>query len=105
MLSYVAIAADARRVLHEQSAVALLGDDVDDTRDGIASIERRRGPFDNLYLLDVVRVDESEIVLTAHVAVDALAVDKDKDIGVAQSVHLHLRPHVALVEGEGGRQS
>ena len=105
VLAHIAIAAHTRGVLHHQSAVALLRDDVDDSGYGIRAIERRRGPFHNLNLLDVVRVDESQVVLSAHVAMNALAIDEDEDVGVAQSVHLHLRPHVALVEGKRRRQT
>ena len=82
-----------------------LGDDIDNTGYGIAAIERTLGTLHYLNLLDVLRVDKSKVVLTAHVAVDALAVDEYQDIVVAQSVQLHLTAHVALAESEARGQS
>ena len=35
-----------------------------------------------------------------RIAMQTLAVDKNKDIGIAQTVHLNLTAHVALVEGK-----
>ena len=35
----------------------------------------------------------------------ALAVNENEDVGVAQPVHLHLAAHVVFAEGETGRQS
>ena len=81
------------------------GDDVDDTSDGIGTIERRGSSLHNFNLLDVVRVNESEVVLASVVSVNAFAIDEDEDVVVAKSVHLHLTAHVPFVEGKRSRQS
>ena len=83
----------------------LLGDDVDDAGHRIAAVEGTLGALHDLYLCDVVGVDEREVVLAAHIAVNALAIDKYQDIVVAQTVQLHLGTHIALVEGKRGGQS
>ena len=106
MLANVAIRAYAAGVLDHQSLLGVLaGDDVDDAGYGIRAVERRRGPLHYLDALDVVRVDEREVVLAAVVAMQAPAVNEYEHVGVAQSVHLQVRPHVVLAEVEAGRQS
>ncbi len=47
-----------------------------------------------------MRVDETQVVLAAHIAVNAFPIHEYQYIAVAQSVHLHTAAHVALVEGE-----
>jgi len=98
VLSQVAVRAAARLVLRQPALRGLARDDVDDACDGIASVQCRGGSLHNFYAFDACRVDETEVVLAAVVAVDALAVDEDEDVRVAQAVHLHLRAHVVLVE-------
>ena len=106
VLTQFAIAATSCGVLQKDSLRAvLLGDDVDHTGNGITSIECRRGSLHNLNPLDVVRVDESEVILATIVTMNALAVDEDEDVVVAQTVHLHLTAHIALVEGKRSCQS
>ena len=59
MLPHIAIAAHTGGVLNEHSLlVMLLGDNVHYTSDGIRAIERTRCALDNLYLLNVLRIDE-----------------------------------------------
>ena len=82
----------------------LLCDDVHHACHGVAAVERRLRALHDFDALDVLRVNQPEVVLAAHVAVDALAVDEDEDIAVAQSAQLHLAAHVALAEGKRGRQ-
>ena len=106
VLAPVVVAAAARGVLEQEAvAVVLTGDDVDHAGNGIGTIEGRRCALDNLDALDARRVDEAEVVLPTVVAVQALAVDQYKHIGIAESVHLHLRAHVVLVEGEAGGEA
>ena len=106
MLAQVVMRAVARAVVHIEPRLGmLLRDDVDDTGHCVTTVQRTLRTLHNLNLLDVLRVDESKVVLTAHVAVDALAVHQYQDIAVAQSVQLHLTAHVALVEGKRRRQA
>ena len=105
VLAEVAITAHACGVFQQDALLLVFpGDDVDDAGDGVAAVEGARRSFHNLYLLDVVRVDERQVVLPAYVAMYALAVDEDENVGVAKAVDLHLRPHVVFVEGKRRRQ-
>ena len=104
MLAQIAVAATTGAVLNEQPLVVLLGDDVHHASYGIRAVECRRGSLHYLNLLDVLWVYEAQVVLPAHVAVYAFAVNQHQDIGVAQSVQLHLRPHIVLAECERSRQ-
>ena len=61
----------------------LAGDDVDDARNGIGTVECTRRSFYNFYLLDVLRVDETQVVLAAVVAVQTTTVDEDEHVAVA----------------------
>ena len=106
MLAQVVMCHVARAVVGINACLGvLLGDDVDDAGHRIAAVERTLGTLHNLYLLDVLRVNKAKVVLAAHVAMDALAVYEYQDVAVAQSVELHLRTHVTLVEGKGRRQT
>ena len=78
----------------------LLRDDVDYSGYGVASVERRGGPFHNLDALDVGRIQQVEVVLPTHVAVHALAVNQDKDVVVVQPVELDVAAHTPVVERE-----
>ena len=104
MLAHVAIAAHTSRVLQEQSLIVLLGNDVDDTGYGIAAVQRTRRALHDFYLLDVVRVNHVQVVGATQIAMQAFAIYKDEYVGIAQSVHLYLRPHVALAESKRGRE-
>ena len=75
-------------------------DDVYHARYGVRTVQRRRGTLHYLYLLDIVRVNQLQVILAAHIAMQALAIHQHKDIVVSQSVQLHLRTHIPLVEGE-----
>ena len=91
----------------------LVGDDVDDTSDGIAAIERRGRPIEHLDALHARHVDAVEIDIVGNVARQFLPVDQDEDILVAQSVeaqegahrrggHRHLWHHALYGVVEGG---
>ena len=82
----------------------LLRDDVDDASHRIAAVQGTLRPFDNLDALDVVRVNQSEVVLTTHVTMQTFTVHQDKYVGVAQTAKLHLTAHITLVEGKRCRQ-
>ena len=84
---------------------AFLRDDIDDTGHRVTSIQRTLSTLHNLNLLDVVRVNQTQVVLTAHVTVNALAVNEYQDIRVTQAVQLHLAAHIAFVEGKRSCQS
>ena len=106
VLAQVPIRAATRAVLQQQAFLAVLArDDVDHAGDGVAAVEGGGSALDNLDLFDVARIDQRQVVFAAHVAVDALAVDQDQDIAVAQAVELHMGAHVVFVEGERGGQA
>ena len=85
-LEQVVVIADACRVGDTDFIVVLFRDDVDDTRDSIASIQGRGGSFYNLDAFDGCRVDDTQVVLSADVAVHPFPVHHDQDIVVLQSV-------------------
>ena len=91
VLAQVVVGAIAGDIVGIESLVkTLLGDDVDDAGHRIAAVEGALGTLHDFYLLDVVGVDEREVILAAHIAMNALAVDEHQDITVAQTVQLHL---------------
>ena len=104
MLPHVVMCAILSLVLYHQSFVVLSRYDVYHSSNGVTTIECRRGSLYNLYSFDIVRVYKSEIVLTSHISMYSFPVDENKDIRIAQSVHLHLRTHVALLEVKRRRQ-
>ena len=106
MLAKLAIGTASCGVLEEESfGGVLLRDDVHHTSDGITSVECRRGSLHNFNLLDIVWVNEPKVVLTTIVTMNALTVNEDEDVVVAQTIHLHLTAHVALVESKRRGQS
>ena len=106
MLPYVAVGTGAAGVFRHQALFAVLaGDDVDDARNGIAAVKGAGGPLDYFYAVYVVWVYEAQVVLSAVVTVQPPSVYEYEHVGVAQPVHLQVRPHVVLVEVERGRQS
>ena len=105
MLAQVTITATSGAVFNEQTLVVLLHDDVHHTRNGIGAIESRGGTFHNLYLLDIVWIDERELVLSTHIAMNALAVDQHEDIAIAKTIQLHLRTHIVFIEGKRCRET
>ena len=82
-----------------------LGDDVDHTSDGIATIEGRGCTLHNLYLLDVVRIYQRQVVLTTIIAMQSSAVYQNQHIRVAQSVHLQMGAHIVLAKFKAGSES
>ena len=100
-LPYVAMLAHTGGIGEFHLLPALLGDDIDDSGDGIAAVERRGGAFHNLDALYVGGIQLVEVVLSADVPVHAFAVYHDEDIVVVQSVELDVAAHIAVMEGEG----
>ena len=99
VLTNVTMTAHAGRVFEQQAFLAvLLGDDVDDTGNGIAAVERTRGALHYLDALDVVRVDQPKVVLSAHIAMQTFAVNHDQDITISKTIHLHLGAHVVRIK-------
>ena len=78
----------------------LTGNDVDDACYGIAAVEGTGGSFHDFNALNVVRVNQCEVVLATVVTMQAPPVYQYQDVGVAQAVHLQVRPHVVLAEGK-----
>ena len=105
VLAEVAVGAYAGGILQEYALVVFLGDDVDHASDGVAPVERGGGAADNLHALDVVRIDQREVVLPAHIAVDALAIDEHEDVVVAEAIHLHMAAHVIVAKGKRGGEA
>ena len=109
VLPHVVIATVSGHILGRHSALGKecmpAGDDVDHSCHGVTAIECRLRPTDNLDVVYVMRIYQAQVVLAPHVAVNTLAVDKDEDIRIAQSAHLHLAAHVAFVEGKRGSQA
>ena len=83
----------------------LLGDDIDDTSDGIASVERTRGSLHDFYLLDVMRIDKSQIVLASIIAIESMTINQNEHIRIAQTIHLQMGAHIVLAEIERGSES
>ena len=78
-----------------------LRDDVDDTRHCVAPVECALRPLYDLYAFNIVRVDNTQVVFATYVAVDAFAIDENKNIGIAQAAQLHLAAHITLGKGKG----
>ena len=72
---------------------------------GVGSVECRLCSLHDFDALDVVRVNQSEVVLASVVTVYSLSVDENQNVVVSQSVELCLASHVALVEREGRCES
>ena len=103
MLTDVTIGTNTRGVLKHHTLFAMfLGDDVDHTSDGIATIEGRGCTLHNLYLLDVVRINQRQVVLTAIITMQSSAVYQNQHIRVAQSVHLQMGTHIVLAKFKAG---
>ena len=104
MLAHIVVAAIACCALSVAWVLLMFtGDDIDDTCHGVAAIQGRLRSLDNLYALYILRINKSEVVLSAHVAMYAFAIYQYEDVGVAETAQLHLRPHVSL--GKGKRSS
>ena len=106
VLTNVTVAPYPRGVLCHQTFLAMfLGDDIDNACDGITTIEGTRGSLHNLNLFDVMRINQSEVVLTTIVAIEPMTIDEDQHIGIAQAVHLQVRAHIVLAEIEAGSKA
>ena len=106
VLTQVVVCSVACDVICINSLVGVfLGDDVDDTCHRITSIQRTLCSLDNLNALDVVWVDESEVILSTHVAMYALAINEDENVRITQTSQLHLTAHIALAESKGSCES
>ena len=105
VLTKVVVHAVSSGIVHIDTCFGVfLCNDVDDTRHRIAAIQGTLCAFHYLDALYVMRVNQSEIVLAANVAMNALAVNENQNIVIAQPVQLHLASHIAFVEGKGCRQ-
>ena len=70
MLTDVAIRPHTRGILKHHALFAMLtGDDVDNAGYRITTIEGTRGTLHDFYLLDVVRVDKTQVVLASIISV------------------------------------
>ena len=84
VLTNIAITPYPRGVLCHQTFFAMfLGDDIDDTCDGIATIKGARGSLHNLDLLDVMRINQGEVVLTTIVAIEPMTIDEYQHVGIS----------------------
>ena len=60
-----------------------LGNNIYNTSHRIAAIERTLCSFYDFYLLNVVRINQSKVVLATHISMNAFAVDKYQNIDVS----------------------
>ena len=91
MLTHITITADTRGILQKQSLlIVFLGNDIHHTGNSIAAIKGRRSTFHNFYFLNIVRVNQTQVILSAHISMNTLSVDENQNIVVAQTIHLHL---------------
>ncbi len=100
MLSDVSVASHPGGILQQQAVVVLFGYDVDDSGYGVAAVKGRRRTLHYLYLLDVLRIDKLEIVVSANVSVKPLSVHHNQDVGISKAVHRDMASHIVLVEIE-----
>ena len=64
-----------RAVVHIDALLSvLLGNNVDNTSHRVRAVQRTLRTLHDFYLFDVLRINESQVVLTSHIAVNALAV-------------------------------
>jgi hypothetical protein len=68
---------------------ALLGDEVDHARHGVASVEARGGSADDLHPLDVIGRDVAQVHDTVDAAPKAAAVDQDGHFVGVEPLHAH----------------
>ena len=80
------------------------GDYIDNASHCIAAIEGTLRSLYDFYTLDVLRIYQAKVVLSSHIAMKSLAVHKHQNIGIAKTVQLHLRTHIALGKGKRGRK-
>ena len=78
----------------------LVGDDVDDTGDGVGAIEGGGGAVEDLDTFDTGHIDPREIDVVGDVAGELLAVDEDEDVFVAKAIETEEGSH-----GVGGHRS
>ena len=71
----------------------LVGDDVDDTGDGVGAIEGGGGAVEDLDTFDSGHVDPREIDVVGDVAGELLAVDEDEDVFVAKAIETEEGSH------------
>ena len=97
----------------DQLLCGLIGNDVDDTGDGVGAVERGGGTVEDLDTFDARHADARQVDVVRDVAREFLAVDEDEDVLVAQAVetqegshgvwsHRHLRHHARQGTVEGG---
>ena len=71
----------------------LVGDDVDDTCNGITSVKRRSRSIQHLNALHASHIDAVQIDIVGNVACQLLTIDEDENVLVAQSVQTQERTH------------
>ena len=69
-----------------QITCGLVGDDVDDTGNGVRTVERRGGTVEHLDALHTCHVDAVQVDIIGDVTRQFLTVDEYQDILVAQSI-------------------
>ena len=74
-------------------AGGLVGNDVNDTSDGIRAIERRGCPVQHLDTLHASHIHSVQVDIAGDVAREFLTVYQDKDILIAQSVQTQETAH------------
>ena len=112
-LSQLPLARDTSVTLHRDEILCgLVGDDIDDTSDGIRTIQRRCRTIQHLDALDSRHVDAVQIHIIRYIPRQLLSVDEDEDILIAQTIqseesahrigcHRHLRHHASQCPIEG----
>ena len=106
MLAKIIVRSVASAVVSINSFLSMfLSNNIDDTRHRIAAIERTLCSLYYFYLLNVVRINQSKVVLATHITMNAFAVDKYQDITIAKTIKLHLRTHIALSKSKRCRQA
>lgn len=113
-LRQYAVAADGGSVgCAAKRTCRLVSDDIDDTGDGVRTVERRGGTVKYLDAFDAAHVDAVQVDIVRDVARELLPIDKDEDVFVAKTVqtqesahgvrsHRDLRHHAGQGSVEGG---
>ena len=91
MLAKIIVRPVASAVVGIDSFLSMfLGNNIYNTSHRIAAIECTLCSLYYFYFLNVVRINQSKVVLATHITMNAFAVDKYQNIAVTQTVELHL---------------
>ena len=93
ILAQTILAAQTGRVAHTHALLRVVGDDVHDPCNGIASIQGTCGTWQNLHTLDVVHADTIPAIVTAH----TFPVYKQQQVVVAHTVEIDHCTHTVGV--------